>query len=442
MGSVYRRKSKLWIAYRDAAGARIWKPTTYVPGEEALAERALDLIERQVEAEKATGIPSGELTVKAYGERWMKGRPAQGIATADDEARRLRLHAWPLIGGVALKDLRPHHIRDMVRALRVKNSARGTLLAPRTVRHVYGTLHSMLQEAVVDELLMANPCVLKRGELPGKIDKDPMWRQGAIFTRDEVEMLISDPRIPEHRRLMTALMVLGGLRPGEGAALRFRHYDQNQSPLGRLSVVASWDPRLKTDTSTKTENPRSVPVHPVLAELLASWIRGGFERRHGRPPRPDDLITPNRDGEHRDPRRSLKSFHLDLKTLGLRKRRQHDLRRTFTTLAQADGAPKNILHWITHGPTGDITDLYTSFPWEVLCREVSKLNISLKEGQALKVVQAVAVGAKCDTDCDTRSLDRKKPPSLVDLEASFPARSRGFEPLTFGVTGRRSNQLN
>ena len=33
-----------------------------------------------------------------------------------------------------------------------------------------------------------------------------------------------------------------------------------------------------------------------------------------------------------------KQLHDDLKTLGLRERRGHDLRRTFITLAQVDGA--------------------------------------------------------------------------------------------------------
>jgi hypothetical protein len=33
-----------------------------------------------------------------------------------------------------------------------------------------------------------------------KIDKDPTWRSGAVFTREEVEQLISDGRIPEERR--------------------------------------------------------------------------------------------------------------------------------------------------------------------------------------------------------------------------------------------------
>src|SRR6266478_1500215 len=74
-----------------------------------------------------------------------------------------------------------------------------------------------------------------------------------------------------------------------------------------------------------------------------------------------------------------KALHLDLAELGLRARRGHDLRRTFVTLAQVDGAKKEILEAITHGPRGDIVSVYTSFPWPVLCAEVAKLKIRLPE---------------------------------------------------------------
>ena len=32
----------------------------------------------------------------------------------------------------------------------------------------------------------------------------------------------------------------------------------------------------------------------------------------------------------------------------------------------ADGGRKDILRWITHGPEGDIIDLYTTLPWHTL----------------------------------------------------------------------------
>lgn len=38
----------------------------------------------------------------------------------------------------------------------------------------------------------------------------------------------------------------------------------------------------------------------------------------------------------------------------------HDARRTLISLAQADGARRDILRWITHGPEGDIVSDYDS----------------------------------------------------------------------------------
>ena len=62
--------------------------------------------------------------------------------------------------------------------------------------------------------------------------------------------------------------------------------------------------------------------------------------------------------------------------LELRHRRAHDLRRTMISLAQDDGAVKDILKWGTHGRSKSETiNEYTSLQWETICREVAKLNI-------------------------------------------------------------------
>ncbi len=77
----------------------------------------------------------------------------------------------------------------------------------------------------------------------------------------------------------------------------------------------------------------------------------------------------------------------DLELLGLRtragkkqNRRGHDMRRTFITLARTDGAIDGLLRWVTHGPTTDMMDVYSSPPWSALCAEVGKLKLSLREG--------------------------------------------------------------
>ena len=90
-------------------------------------------------------------------------------------------------------------------------------------------------------------------------------------------------------------------------------------------------------------------------------------------------------GTERTSQESPKALRLDLETLELRDRRGHDLRRTFITLAQVDGARRDFLETVTHGPRGDIVTLYTSFSWADLCAEVAKLKIELREGAIIEV---------------------------------------------------------
>ena len=150
-----------------------------------------------------------------------------------------------------------------------------------------------------------------------------------------------------------------------------------RSPLGQLLVASSWSTRRHIEKDTKAERPRLVPVHPVLAWILAEWKRSGWLEMMGREPTEHDLIIPSRRGKNRGCRLSLVRFHEDLERLGFRGRRQHDLRRTFISLARADGARADVLEEVTHAKRGDIMNLYTELPWALLCEAVSCLRIPI-----------------------------------------------------------------
>ncbi|MDP9002571.1 MAG: hypothetical protein M3O46_20980 [Myxococcota bacterium] len=62
------------------------------------------------------------------------------------------------------------------------------------------------------------------------------------------------------------------------------------------------------------------------------------------------------------------------------------------TLARSDGARKDVLEWVTHGPRGDIVDLYTTLAWELICLEVGKLKVRLRDPQIVALVHAGGVG--------------------------------------------------
>ena len=385
---IYKRGNKLWLCWHDATGKRHQEPSGLEVGEEKLAKEALRRIVARVEAgAKLDEATEGPVTVARYERQWTAERKVQGVITATDESSRLCRHVMPILGSTKLEELRPRHIRDLVRHLRAN-----TDLAPRTIRHIYGALHTMLHNAVVDELLVANPCVLKRHDLPKIVDKDPTWRAQAVFTRGELEQIVSDERIPEDRRVLYALLGLAGLRFGEAAALRWRSYNSVLEPLGQLVVAASYNTNLQREKATKTEQPRLVPVHPTLASVLATWKLGGWAAMVGRAPSLDDLLIPSRLGVNRSHGHGLKKFHADLDRLGLRRRRQHDLRRTFISLTRADGARKDILETVTHGARGDIIDAYTTLPWPSVCEEVAKLKVELIQSKVIEMPRLAVVG--------------------------------------------------
>ena len=252
------------------------------------------------------------MTVRQWAAKWIDKRRGR-VHTVNDEETRLRLHVLPTLGGLALDEVKARHVREVVDTLRQGK------LAPRSVRHCYGTLRTMMQAAVRDELISSNPCVLGREELPRKQDKDPAWRATAVFTRREVETIISDERVPLDRRVLYALLFLTGCRFGEVAALRWRAYDRTLAPLGRFSVHASYDVKTDLEKEVKTGTPRLVPVHPTLAKVLAEWKLAGWESYVGRPPGDDDLILPSRTNDHRRVTHGRTKFHEDLDRLGLRR---------------------------------------------------------------------------------------------------------------------------
>lgn len=319
------------------------------------------LLERAADGEDA---PEKKTLSDVY-DGWLKRRAARGLRNVANERTQLELHVLPSLGKMPLGEIRVRHVRDCIDELR------GGELAPRTVRSIYGTMHKLFADLIVDEVLAATPCVLTKDQLPPIRDKDPEWRANAVFTRSELELLISAPMIPWDRRVLNAIKLLTGVRFGEAAGLRFRDLDRHAAPLMRLVIARSYD------KSTKTEIPRLVPVHAVLARILLEWERDGFRRLFGRDPVADDLIVPSRRTRIRSRHQHRAKFLDDLERLGLRARRVHDTRRTFITLARVDGAPRDVLQHITHAPKRGIIDLYTTLPWPTLCAAVSCLRVRL-----------------------------------------------------------------
>lgn len=373
---IFTRGRKLWMTLR--VGPNNWKnlPTGRFVGEEAEAKELRRQAQERLDAGSAFFEATGQKpTVKAYGAVFLEKRKLAGVRSVRNDTGRLGMHVYPEIGEMLVDDVRPKDVNDMIAKVRAKK------LAPRTVRNIYAITCALFRTAQIAGLANQQPCILTHYELGKVRDGKKGWRAGAIFTREELQALISSPVIPWDRRVLYCLAGLGALRHGEAAGLRWGNVVTGLDPLGRLVVLTSYD---RGDTKTGAE--RWMPVHPVLAAMLAEWKMRGWASQQKRAPGPADLVVPHPEPTNRGPRvefggmrtdsHSWKRLKIDCDALGFRRRRFHDLRRTLITIAREDGAERDILRLCTHGaPGSDVMELYTSFGWAKLCAQIAPIKI-------------------------------------------------------------------
>ena len=356
------------IDFRTADGARVQEKAG-----DSIDDAVRLLRQRRAEVEAGTygrDGGTGEQTIATYAHRWIALRRADGVRSVDDEERAIRLHVVPHLGARRLSELRPRDVAAWVREL-----GRGEL-SPKSILNVHGVLSSMLGRARFDELIADNPARnLPRGILP----KNVRSREVGAWSREEIETLISDERIPEDRRVAYAIAAFTGARVGEVAGLRWRDLDTAARPLWRWVLRTQYD-----GAPLKTDHPRDVPIHPQLQRVLSAWKVGGWARFMARgAPSPDDFVVPRCPQSDRRPHAKRTAWHSD-QSLGAKAiqahaarvgvdptgRDFHSLRRGMITLARTDGARVEILERITHNSAGAMIDAYTYFGWEDVCAAV------------------------------------------------------------------------
>lgn len=369
MGSVFRRGRKLYFKVKIDG---VWQQiaTEFLVGQEKQARAMLDRLEER----RAAGVEAigdlGPVTVKRFADAWIESRKKHVRTWKNDDAV-LRLHVLPMLGTMRLDDVRAKHVVDLVKAWRAKPD--DERLAPKSIYNAYSTISALFRDAELEGLIDSDPCKLTKHQLGPKVDADPEWRMTAIFTLPELELLISDERVPMDRRVLYALEGIAAMRHGEAAGLLWRNVQAELQPLGMLFVANNYEhPLPKGDVC------RPVPTHPTLAAILAEWRLHGWARMMGRQPTPDDLVLPlppqakSKFGHWRRKEYSHARLEQDLEALGLRHRRGHDLRRTMISLCRSNGAVRDILRRATHKPPKEVIEGYTSFEWDVVCAEVAK----------------------------------------------------------------------
>jgi integrase len=194
-------------------------------------------------------------SVRDYGERW---RAALGgrEATVDALERSLRRHVYPVLGAMAIGEVRRSTIQAWVKGL--------DHLAPRTVANVYVHASMLFRAAALDKVIAASPCI--QIALPPVISDDRV-----ILTPDQVRTLAEEIRAPYSAAIYTGAGC--GLRFGELVGLELGHVDWlnreitiNQQAVGKRGVgLALGQP--KTSSSY-----RVVELPKATAEALARHV--------------------------------------------------------------------------------------------------------------------------------------------------------------------------
>ncbi len=328
MGVVVRQKvkgkGKAWWVFVSHNGRR----TSRKVGSKQAAEK----VAKELEAKLALGEFGFEdkkpvFTFGEYAKRWIETTvPATCKAsTLRDYKDILRIHVLPVFGDLKVTDI----TRGMVKDFLLGKINEG--YAASTVTHLKNVVSGVLNRAVDDEVIPANPA-----KSLGRLFK-PKDRKATMdpLTGEELGKLLDTVKAhyPEHYALF--LLLAGtGMRIGEARALRWGDIDFE----GRFINVSKSLVRGKVSTP-KSGKGRRVDVSPQLAQVLLAHRTE--QRKKGLALGLGDLpefVFTDKKGLPIDQdvwRRRI--FNKALEKAGLRKIRIHDLRHTYATLRIAKG---------------------------------------------------------------------------------------------------------
>ena len=246
----------------------------------------------------------------------------------------MRLYIVPRWGTTRLRDVSHADVQAWVTELLASG------LSASSVQRTHGLLSQMLDLAVRDRRLPANPA--KGVKLPRKLPKVRRF-----LTADQVEALVVEC---EPHGLVVRFLAYTGLRWGEMAALRVRDVDPMRRRMLIARSVTEDNGRLIFDT-TKTSEERTVP----LPRFLAEQITASFAAKS-----PDDLVFQGtRGGVLRNGNFNRRTFAPAAIAIGEPRLTPHGLRHTAASLAIAAGGNVKVVQQMLGHATASMTlDLY------------------------------------------------------------------------------------
>lgn len=279
------------------------------------------LADKQTELTRGEWIDpdAGKVTVREYGESWIRERPGLRPRTVTLYNGLLRNHIAPALGDLSLSDLKTARIRQWRRE-RLDDG-----VGEVTVAKAYRLLHAILETAVdPDRLIARNPC-----RIPGAGQEHSDERPTATV---EQVFIIADA-IPRRYRLLVLLACFGSLRWGEITGLAREHVDIDGCRVYvRRAVSELTDGSLLFGKPKSAAGLRSVALPSVIMEEVKAHLDEFVgSARHA-------LLFATANGAPIRRSNFQDYWRPALKAAGLSELHIHDLRHTGNTWASEMGA--------------------------------------------------------------------------------------------------------
>lgn len=312
-GTARQLKSGRWQA-------RYWEDDRQVPLDGTFSSRleankALAQVESDLERGTHVSPKRSQGSFGDFAREYMANKTNWARTTRQDRENVWQLHVEPTFGRLAFKEITTSKIRSWHTGLHKKH--------PATAAGAYRLLRQILNAAVDDRRLPANPCRIKGA---GQYDAP----ERKIATVAEVEVIFAT--MPDYMRVLVLLAIYVGLRRSELLGLRRGDIDlvHNTVAVGQ-TIHHLRHGEIVTGTGKSKAARRTVTFPSSIAadldDHLERFVGPGRDSllftRNGRPLRPWDF-----DRAYVKARKAAGRPDLTL----------HDLRHTADTLAAALGA--------------------------------------------------------------------------------------------------------
>lgn len=256
-----------------------------------------------------------EMTFEEFATTWLRDRPLKP-RTRDGYRHLFERYLLPDFASLRLDAITPTVVRRWWAGLNPSH--------PTVNARAYALLKGVLNTALEDELITANPCRIRAAANP------PRARSVQPASLDELETITE--AMPARFRAAVLLGAWCALRIGEILELRRADIDLERGSV-RVSRAVSWvrgGPVVGTPKSAA--GTRSVSIPPHITADLEAHLGQHVDAA------PGALLFPARSGQHLQPSVFHEAWRRARSAAGREDLRVHDLRHTGATLAAMTGA--------------------------------------------------------------------------------------------------------